>query len=270
MDEMTNGDSKPTGLMRRIFGRRPDAPDVPEGWTATGQFDPADVFIVGYPKSGNTWFQDLASAAVYGVTPEFCPPVLIQDLVPDIHATRFYKRYSTPMFFKSHDMPRPDFRRVVYLLRDGRDAMVSYFHHLSALQKEPVNFLEVVRTGRGLFPGKWHEHVAAWLPNPHQAQMMIIRYEDLKKDAVAELKRFCAFVGIERDEAFLAQRVASASFEKMRQREQKLGWGDPAWPKDKNFIRRGVVGGFKDEMPPEVLNEFLREARAQLQQCHYL
>ena len=28
-----------------------------------------DIFIVGYPKSGNTWFQNLVVGAVYGMDP---------------------------------------------------------------------------------------------------------------------------------------------------------------------------------------------------------
>src|SRR5687768_13824154 len=90
-----------------------------------------DVFIVGYPKSGNTWLQNLAGAVVYGVLPEFAPPALMHlELVPDVHQKQFYKRYSTPMFFKSHHLPRPEYRKVVYVLRDGRDVMVSYFQFL--------------------------------------------------------------------------------------------------------------------------------------------
>lgn len=29
-----------------------------------------DVFIVGHPKSGNTWFQNLVAGVIYGVDPE--------------------------------------------------------------------------------------------------------------------------------------------------------------------------------------------------------
>src|SRR5262249_35078508 len=96
------------------------------GLTSVGSYDMKDIFVVGYPKSGNTWFQNLIASLVYGVTTEFTPDTLIQELVPDLHHKRYYRRFRIPMFFKSHDLPTPAFRRVVYLIRDGRDAIISY------------------------------------------------------------------------------------------------------------------------------------------------
>lgn len=232
--------------------------------------EPEDVFIVGYPKSGNTWFRYLITGAFYGVSPEYAPHALVNTLIPNLHIKQYYRRYQTPMFFKSHWLPRPAFRRVVYLLRDGRDVMTSYFHHKRDLDGEAIDFLHMVETGEGLFPGKWHEHVEAWLSNPFDAQMIVVRYEDLKKDAVHELQRFCQFVGIEREEAFLKAAVAGASFDRMRRKEKRDGWNNPNWPKNKHFVRRGQVGSYKDEMPPPVLEAFLQEAGQTLVECDYL
>ena len=234
------------------------------------EFVENDVFIVGYGKSGNTWFQNLTSGMIYGVDPEYGPDTLIQELVPDVDYKRFYKRYRTPMFFKSHHLPRPDYRRVVYLLRDGRDVMVSYFHHLNAHRTEEVDFLKLAETGEDLYPSKWHEHVEAWLSNPYNAQMIIIKYEDLKTNPVNELRRFCAFVGEERDDQFLNLLAEKSSFQNMRQKEIRYGWDNPAWPKDKPFIRRGIIGSYKDEMPPNILEVFLRETEGTLRKCGYL
>src|SRR3954469_16615582 len=76
-----------------------------------GRWKPEDVFIVGYPKSGNTWFQNLTAGVVHGLLPEFAPPALVSlDLIPDIYQSQVYRRYSTPMFFKSHELPRPEYR----------------------------------------------------------------------------------------------------------------------------------------------------------------
>ncbi len=243
--------------------------------TPITEFFEDDVFIVGYPKSGNTWFQTLTTGLIYGVDPELAPNVLVHGLVPDVHAWRYYKRWQTPMFFKSHCLPRPDYKHVVYLLRDGRDVMVSYLYHNRALGKD-TDFLRMVQTGEGLFPCKWHEHVEAWLSNPCNAQMIVIKYEDLIRNPVSELRRFCTFVGVERDNSFLELVSKKASFEKMRQKEIVYGWPSPLlprgslWPRDKSFVRRGKVGSHTDEMPPDVLEAFLDGARDTLQKCGYL
>lgn len=228
-----------------------------------------DVFIVGHPKSGSTWFQNLVAGVVYGVDPEFAPYALIRDLVPG-HAQKYYKRYGTPTFFKSHHPPQPQYKRVIYIVRDGRDVMVSYFHHIRGGKNKDIEFLKVVQGKDVPWPYKWHEHVEAWLNNPYQAQMLVIKYEDLKQDTVKELRRFCGFVGVERDEAFLQRVGEKATFEKLRQKEINLGIAYPNWSPAQLFMRRGQVGSHKDEMPAEVLEVFLRDAGDTLRKLGYL
>lgn len=229
-----------------------------------------DVFIVGYPKSGNTWMQNLVIGLIYHVDPEFAPDALVQDLIPDVHFRRYYRRYRTPMFFKSHDLPRPEYKRVVYLLRDGRDVMVSYLHQLQALQGKKIDFLRMVKVGEGLFPCKWHEHVQAWMANPYNSEMLVLKYENLKYNPIKELRRFCEFVSVDRTEAFLRAVYEKASFDKMRKKEVDLGWDDPNWPKEHFFLRQGQVASYKREMPPDVLEAFVCEAHPYLVENGYL
>ncbi len=233
-------------------------------------YDEQDVFVVGFPKSGNTWFQNIAAGLVYGVTSDFIPDSLVQELVPDVHYKRYYRRIMTPTFFKSHYLPQPDYRRVVYLMRDGRDVMVSYYHHLTALDGHAPDFLRLVREGDRRLPSQWPEHIAAWEANPYNAQMVTIKYEDLKRDTVNELVRFCEFAGLERDRALLELVAEKTSFGSMLHREGRFGRANPQWPKDKPFIRRGTVGSHKDEMPAEVLDTFLEGAGEALRRYGYL
>jgi len=239
------------------------------GLASIERTQPNDVFICGYPKSGNTWFQHMTAAVVYGTDVELAPDTLLNELVPDVHFKAYYRRFSDPAFFKSHHLPRPSYRRIVYLLRDGRDAMVSYYHHLTATTGA-VDFLTTVKNGEGLFPSKWHEHVDRYMDNPYQADMIVVRYEDLKRDPLGQLRRFCEFARIDRDEATLARAIAKTSFATMRSKEQKQGWETPGWPKDKPFVRRGEVGSYRDEMPPEVLQAFLQDAQRTLASQGYL
>ncbi len=255
-------------MMRNLLRGWARAPALPNELRPIAETDPADVFIAAYPKSGNTWFQNLVVGAIYGLDPEHVPDRLVQDLVPDVHYKACYKRYRTPTFFKTHHLPRPEYRRVVYLLRDGRDALVSFWHHQQALQGGAVDFLKMVQEGEGL-PCKWHRHVEEWAANPFGASMLTIRYEDLQREPVRELARFCAFVGEPRETAVLERAAAKSSFGEMRKREERFGWDNAAWPKDKPFVRRGVVGSYRDEMPAEVLTAFLAEAGQTLRKYGY-
>jgi hypothetical protein len=237
--------------------------------TSISEVAEEDIFIVGYPKSGNTWFQDLVTAVIYGVHPAYAPPSLAQALVPDVHRQAYYQRFATPMFFKSHHLPRPEYKRVVYLIRDGRDVMVSFYHYEQATKAKGTDLLEMVQAGPEIKQGKWHAHIEAWLANPFGAQMMTIKYEDLKGDTVTELERFCDFAGVKRERGFLEMMAEEAQFEKMQEREMQKGSGVAHWPKDKLFRRRGVVGSYKDEMSAEALEQFMGEAGETLRRCGY-
>lgn len=232
-------------------------------------FLPEDIFIAGYPKSGNTWFQELVAGIAFGVLSDKTLPKLVNDLVPDVHCNPVYRRYQTPTFFKTHHSPRPEYQNVVYLLRDGRDVMVSYWHHRRNLERKEVNFLDMVQNGEGLFPCKWHEHVTEWMANPYKARMITIKYKDLLARPVPELERFCTFSGIEIDRPYLEMVVESASFKKLQNRERHLGDVNSRWPKDKPFFRRGVTGSYRDEMPKDVLNAFMAEAKETLEKHGY-
>ena len=230
--------------------------------------EPADLFVSSYPRSGVTWFQNLLAGVVFGVDPEFAHDALIQDLVPDVHYKSHYKRYGPIAYCKSHALPQKKYRRVVYLLRDGRDVMVSYYHFLTALEGK-LDFLRLVQ-GLGLSPCHWHEHVEAWLANPHGAEMIVLRYEDLQASPVRELRRFCDFAGLKRDDAHLAHVAGKASFALARAKELRHGWDNANWPKDRAFVRRGVVGSYRDEMPPDVLAAFLARAGPTLARLGYV
>jgi hypothetical protein len=251
---------------------------IPEGFVSIAQLDAEDIFIVGYPKSGNTWFQNLISGAIYGFDPRFTPPMLVHDLVPDIDylkisSRKYYRRYATPMFFKSHALPCVEFRRVVYLLRDGRDAMVSYHHYRKAIDGVDYDFLKFVSPETKLHPCGWAEHVNEWTRNPYGAQMIVIRYEDLLRQPVKELERFSEFANIRRSKEHLTAIAEAASFFNLRRKEERLGFGygrpDQKFPPGRFFFRRGMAGSYKDEMPPEVLERFLESAGETLRRHGY-
>ncbi len=100
--------------------------------------------------------------------------------------------------------------------------------------------------------------------------MLVIKYKDLKNNTALELRRFCDFAGLNRSSEFLQMIAEKTVFEKMRDREIQWRLDNPNWPKGKTFRRRGTVGSHKDEMPPEVLSAFLKDAGETLRRCGYL
>jgi hypothetical protein len=133
-----------------------------------------------------------------------------------------------------------------------------------------MDFLRLVQTGENLFPCKWHEHVEQWLANPYGAQMISVRYEHLQADPAAQLQRISEFAGLPREAGALEAAAKSASFSAMKRREASFAWENPQIPKSKQFIRRGQIGSYRDEMPPAVRDAFMKEAAAMMSKAGYL
>jgi hypothetical protein len=143
-------------------------------FTPMGEFDNRDIFVCGWPKSGNTWCQRLFSGLVWGLDTSILTDQLAQFLQPDIHYKPYYYRFGTPTLFKSHFPPQPNYRNVIFLIRDGRDALVSYWRMLK--QDTPaLSVEELFCRGNELFPCAWETHARRWLANPFHANILTIR-----------------------------------------------------------------------------------------------
>lgn len=86
------------------------------------------------------------------------------------------------------------FRRIVYLIRDGRDVLCSYFHfqrHLGEIPKQ-YTFQEFLVEER--YPGRdWDEHVRGYLDlaanRTASAKVMLVRYGQLTLNVMQPSKK---------------------------------------------------------------------------------
>lgn len=233
------------------------------------QTNKEDIFIAGYPKSGNTWVQNLITGALFGIDTAFLPDSLTQEVIPDVHIKVFYKRFFETCFFKTHDLPNKNMKRVVHLVRDGRDVMASYYAMNKALDID-CTLDDMIIKGQELFPSKWHIHTRKWLENPFGAEIILVKYEDLIENPEKELKRILDFANINRSEDIISRSVKGNSFEEMRKKEESYGWDNKSWNTDKKFIRKGKIGAFKTEIPSHLISYFQKESQLELNQLGYI
>lgn len=226
-----------------------------------------DIIIAGFPKSGNTWMQNLISGVLYGIDSTLLPDRLTQELVPEI-TKGYYKRILNFVCFKSHDLPKPEYRKIIHLVRDGRDAMASYYHFRKGLGYNETYKQHIIE-GQNVYPCKWHLYNEKWIENPYNSDIITIRYEDLLKNPLIEMQRICKFIGVERQNELILRSIEGNSFKNMQKKEETFKKHSNIWPDDKKFFRKGKIGSYKEEIPKELVKYFENESHLILSHFGY-
>lgn len=234
----------------------------PGGLTPINKTNPEDVFIVGFPKSGNTLMQHIITHLVYGLNSEVTVSIPLL-FVPDIYASTHYFRFNEVCYFKSHERPQPNYKKVIYLVRDGREALLSYYHMMKNMGKE-ISLEDLYHGKIDIYGGQWHEHLAEWEKNPYNAEILFVKYEDLITNKMSVLNQLCSFLNITRTSAELNEVIKLTSFEFMKTVEQKEDWQkikiNISFTKG-NFVRKGAIDSYKEEIPKELLNTFIKNSK---------
>ena len=61
-----------------------------QGFIPMNDFQEKDIFIAGYPKSGNTWLQNIITGLLIDSTSQLLTPKLINEIIPDIHVKKYF------------------------------------------------------------------------------------------------------------------------------------------------------------------------------------
>jgi len=212
-----------------------------------------DIFIVSYPRSGNTWGRFLlANLLAPDRDIDFHT---IHKIIPDLEKNpKGIDSLPRPRIIKSHSSYCSEYSNVIYIVRDGRDVSVSYYEFLRGRQRFEGSFLDFLRDKqRG--PFAWNEHVVSWLDNSSNLNFLLVKYEDLHRNAVLCLKQMAEFVGLETGEEDIIQAVNKCSFKQMKRIEQERGRLYKKGEEDL-FMRKGAVGSWKEYFEGEHLRLF--------------
>ena len=171
------------------------------------------VYIVSFPRSGNTWVRLLLEHSL-GFETESVYPEDRQSqaigMLGDAHLTEPNK----VELVKTHATSLAGNDDVIYVLRDGRDATASYWYYLQEWKKQHIGdfteFLQALASS-----GRWWPfHVHSWLETLHPHRLLLVRYEDLKNSQEHELGRILAFLGRDPIRPF-SDYAAKISFENL-------------------------------------------------------
>ena len=219
---------------------------------------PDDVFILSFPKSGNTWTRFLIANLMYPDTPaDFSN---INRLTPDPEASskRELARMPRPRIIKSHQYFDPRYKRVIYVVRDPRDVALSQFHFYRkrGLLEDgypPERFVPRFVAGETTPYGSWGENVAGWLATrQNRPGFLLLRYEDMLEDAARELNKVASFLEIPPDAERIANAVRRSTADEMRKLEKsqaRLWSSTKGTRQDVPFVRAAKSGGWRTGLP---------------------
>ena len=219
-------------------------------------------FLVSFPKTGRTWLMYMIN----------------QMKEQSDHRLKKYKYF----IFNEHDNseiiiedgtrnnPLDIFRftsrfrykrgKVVFLVRDPRDVIVSHFYQVTKRSKKPFVFKSISEFLRDDILGfkRVIHFYNLWERNKEIPQdFLLISYEDLVNNGIQELQRVMTFLGIEISKDCVRNIYERSSASIMRDKEinNKLdGFNNFGKERNQLKVRNAKIGGYISELSEEDIN----------------
>ena len=163
------------------------------------------IWLASYPRSGNTYLrmvlhkifglQTYASKAderVFSTHPGVIGAVGHKSINVDERVIQWARASDQLCVIKTHEPPLTD-DPAIYIIRDGRSSVVSYFYYCNEIERLSVSLDDVICGN--VYAGSWSEHFYSWLPL-HRSNTLLIRYEELVSNQASLINRLQDYLGI--------------------------------------------------------------------------
>jgi hypothetical protein len=260
---------------------------VPQVWSWHLGLKRQDAFLASFPRSGSTWLRFMLFEILSGEDAGFRK---IEDRLPEIHRHRGSQAILAGggRLIKTHENYRSDYKRAVLLVRDVRDVFLSVYNSYIALELAKFvskgdidSFLASFLEGKVIHTGSWQKHTSSWLESPlaKNGNLLVVRYEDLRKNPEQKLQELLQFVGINPDVRVIRQAIENNTLQQMRAKEDKakkagetsilLGSRREAFDEVSRFVRKGAVGGWRGKLTDAQVNLVWQYTRDVLSELGY-
>ena len=235
----------------------------------------------------NFRFDELAGVAV-----EDCNPDEVDRLIPAFlrlslpapppgrpHENALHKVHSAYVVNGAGEplFPEDLTAGAVYLVRNPLDVAVSWAFYAEggdcARSVARLNDPGDTLGGGGRWQPRqrlldWSGHVESWRSAPFP--VLLVRYEDLLADTVAELRRVARFLRLQGvTEARLRRAVAQSAFAVLRRRETREGFVENPGANSGLFFREGRAGGWRRALSAAQVRQVVRRHHATMATLGY-
>ncbi len=209
---------------------------------------PDDLFLASFPKSGNTWLRFLiANMKSKGEEINFST---IDQYVPDVYSAKeILNRQSGKRIIKTHHALFEHYPKTIYIYRDYRDVLVSYFYYETALGNFKGNISEFIRSKNVVYPfGHWKQHVkqALEFKQAHPDKMLVLSYEALSENPNDHIRSISEFCGL-KTHLTIEEISQRCEFNRMKESES-VHKSDFKQKSNKDFFRAGKHGNWQNEL----------------------
>ncbi|KAG7269537.1 hypothetical protein CRUP_025261, partial [Coryphaenoides rupestris] len=138
--------------------------------------------------------------------------------------------------------------KVIYVARNPKDNVVSYFHfdRMNLIQPEPGPW--------SVGWGSWYEHVKGYWREKDKRNILYLFFEDMKENPAREIRRIAKFLGHHLSEDIVNNIVQLTTFDAMQKNPMANYSSIPETifnRKVSDFLRKGEVGDWKNHLSPE-------------------
>lgn len=167
---------------------------------------------------------------------------------------------------------------AILFVRDPRDVAGSFANHLDCPIDEAIGYLNDPAFCFADRPDRqhkqlrqqllgWSGYAASWR-DQHDIPVHLVQYEAMLADPMATVRAALNFCGVTPDPARLDVAIKFASIDELQRQEAAKGFRE-APRKSTSFFRRGVAGGWRDELSPEQVDRIESAHRSMMMQLGY-
>ena len=210
-----------------------------EGWLNGQNFQPrnTDIFVIGSPKTGTTWMQQIVHQLRTGGDMDFNELLEVAPCVEFAHDFKLdleAQQKAFPRCFKTHYWyPRcPKGARYIWCLREPCATAYSLFNMFQGLLFQPGEVsVEDFMKEKWLQQGEpqkvteyasYFHHLTSWWPHRNDPNVLLVFYEDLKECYESTVRSIAEFMGIT-EEGHIEVALERGTFQFMKLHSDKFG-----------------------------------------------